>query len=112
MERAVGAFSPPSSSKDDINHSVLYHSRHDFFPNYCIKIFPPPPGLILVPNGKYLGRLVGDEYPTRQVEDDPLQDEPAGPGGRMLDLNYDTDDGPNNKDGGTSRNNVTRYDYR
>ncbi len=64
-----------------------------------------------MPNGKYLGRLVGDEYPTRQLEDDPL-DEPAGPGGRMLDLNYDTDDGTNNKDGGTSRNNVTRYDYR
>jgi hypothetical protein len=64
-----------------------------------------------VPNGKYLGRLVGDEYPTRQLEDDPM-DEPAGPGGRMLDLNYDTDDGTNYKDGGTSRNNVTRYDYR
>ena len=62
-------------------------------------------GLILVPNGKYLGRLLGDQYPANFVDD--AMDEPAGPGGRMLDLSHD-----NTNNGPGIRSNLTNFDYR
>lgn len=63
-------------------------------------------GLILVPNGKYLGRLLGDEYPANSMGTDVTLDEPNGPGGRMLDLNYD-----DMKDTGRPSSNITTLDY-
>jgi len=42
-------------------------------------------GLILVPNGKYFGELLGDTYPPRS------QDVNTIPGGRSLYLNYEED---------------------
>jgi hypothetical protein len=72
-------------------------------------------GLILVPNGKYLGRLLGDQYPSNNLVDESL-DEPNGPGGRMLDLSYANDDingiGDDNSPGLGLAANSTRLDYR